>query len=1142
MALQHQFALAAQNDAQLRRSRHNSLRDGSSSSDDVHTAASSSSHLGHTQYNTAIENEQDELEEIVEPESAYDVDPAATHDAIRDIRNQQLESLQSIVHSIAEAHFDSETPDAETTQILDDMFASLRRIGGHNAPLSPTFARPSGLGLSFNQITDVDRLVLLVDRLSLAVGNVNDAKEAGLLANLTTLTHGLVESDRRMARVAALESPPRTPRTLNWTDASLRRRSSIQQQQHSPQSSSSMSAPRGSWSSFGSHATLSTSSDEAAHNADKELRSRDAPSPRSKRSDKLAEAAVLSAVPEQQHVDGSVFDMATVRQSSATPNSTAFSLESLYTPQPSSSQMVDHQSPRSDQVSNAASVGDRSDSTALPNRKHSTKTESVASTSLPGYSFDVPGYETQDTLKKAPEPQDDLPEYDEASAAFATDTKKPIETLTILERRRAKLAAQHSAYAARTPEDLAMVQSSIDRLSTVMPQLDNQRALSPEEHREASLQQMIGRLAASTSKRLNDQRSDPPSFKPSRPAPSPRVEVEQAPPVPPKTESIGQEMSRKASIVSEPEMLELQTTPSTPVSLHSGAGSTSSSRRTSLLPGAFGRKISIASIGNALRRASIYDTSKVKPKEAPEPTRTSSPLVSDLGTNRRRAATHDSRKRSDIAEGLASLFNEGTPRINGATDVTSKADKRKSFRAIDFADDTPRGRESYLGPSIEMEGDDTMDDYTFATIDTTKSNHRLSVLPAMDSPNSPVSWTSSRVSSPRSSQLISSNPSTPTWPKSPLTPISPVAPKSHKKPVISFAADTLKAPTSGRSRAASLQSQMREQGLSPLRRGKFNADCDDVSVSAAAAAIAAAAELGSNDVVCYTAAVTSNIAADTTASVSTCTTTDQAEARHIELEFLAEAQPSLGSISVMLWATANKQAKEEVVELEYGLVDDVHGESRMLQITPSEGSNVSLTIAASGVSSESGSSANMSSSSGSSGSKAERTQDRDHVSSNGISIPLPSAAVFPQSGTLHLPLDGSVCRLKLSLTPAERRLGAEESRSEGMVEFPLSAAQLSSIESLSCAVCASSSGLNVSGVTWRALPSEGWEELVDAWMCHGDQELNRSLTETAVKFASKVTKEETQEGWVGDSYLLLPQSAVKGSFLEGDGIVSIVAP
>ncbi|KOS13083.1 hypothetical protein Malapachy_1699 [Malassezia pachydermatis] len=27
----------------------------------------------------------------------------------------------------------------------------------------------------------------------------------------------------------------------------------------------------------------------------------------------------------------------------------------------------------------------------------------------------------------------------------------------------------------------------------------------------------------------------------------------------------------------------------------------------------------------------------------------------------------------------------------------------------------------------------------------------------------------------------------------------------------------------------------------------------------------------------------------------------------------------------------------------------------------------------------------------------------------------------------------------------------------------------------------------------RALPSEGWEELVDAWMCHGDQRLNVSV-------------------------------------------------
>ncbi|KAJ1024735.1 hypothetical protein NDA16_002775 [Ustilago loliicola] len=870
-ALQQQFALAVQTDAEARRSRSNSLQQ-SSSSDGARTATSSRSEFSHHSSSSIAahgndNDNDDELEEMADPtESAFDWDPAAAHDALRDVRNQQLESLQGIVHSIAEPHFErassSSGPDSEITQILDDMFASLRRIGGHNAPLSPTFARSAVANQSgFNQMSDVERLVLLVDRFTLAVGNVQDARQAGLLANLNTLTHGLVESDRRMAR-AAFDSPPRTPRTLNWSESSQRRRSSYQQpQQHhqhqqqsqcSPQSSTFLSGSRGSWSSYG---TLPTSSDEALvemqqKEAGDSTKSRESASAaKSKRSELLTEAGLLSSVPEQQHIDGSVFDMATVRQSPSTSMPSTFSVETLYARQPSATCIVAPQSPRSDQASRAASVGEKSDSTALPNRKRfSVQTDSAASTSLPGYSYDAPGYDavssaSQDNKKAAAGAQDaasgvatpdsdDLPQYEGPSSGFAGDAKKLSETPTLLERRRAKLAAQHSAYAARTPEDLAMVQSSIDRMSTVMPQLDNQRALSPEQQREVQLNQMFGRLADSNAKRLNDQRSNPPSFKPSRPAPSPRIQVERtASPAAASSKMQKQkqrempkhamvEVSRKA-MTAKPES-EMPATPTTPCSQHSG--SSNSRRASSLLPSAFSRKLSIASIGNALRRASIYDTTKVKPKEAPELHESNAIPSSQAATVRRRAATQDLRSKSDIADTLSSLFNEGTARTNGTKDASAnRLAARTGFRAIDFADDTPRGRDASLMPraSVEEEDDSMLDDYSFATVQTKNSNHRLSVVSTVpDSPHSPVcmmSSGSSHISSCRSSQMLGSNLSTPTWPKSPLTPISPVAPKKATKATVTFAADTLQPPPSGRSRAASLQSQLRENGLSPLR-------------------------------------------------------------------------------------------------------------------------------------------------------------------------------------------------------------------------------------------------------------------------------------------------------------------------------------
>lgn len=1229
-ALQQQFALAAQTDAAARRSRANSLRQGSSS-DEPRTATSSRSELSHHISNSIIAHDsdnEDQLEEMADPTetAAFDYDPAAAHNAIRDVRNQQLQSLQRILHSIAETHFEhassSTAPHSEITQILDDMFASLRRIGGHNAPLSPTFARSVLTNQSgFNQISDVQRFALLVDRLTLAVGNVEDARQAGLLANLNTLTHGLVQSDRRMAR-AAVESPPRTPRTLHWSESSHRRRRSSyqpsqqqqQQQQHysrsqhSPQSSTFMSEPRRSWSS---HGTPPTSSDEALV----ELQQKEADTTKAKRSELLAEAGLLSSVPEQQHIDPSVFDMATVRQSPSTTMPSTFSIETLYARQPPVSGLVAPQSPRSDQASGAASVGEKSDSTALPNRKRfSVQTDSAASTLLPGYSYHAPGYpyhapgyhavsyasqgdkkaaarladQEADTTGVETADSDDLPGYDGPSSAFASDSKKALETPTLLERRRAKLAAQHSAYAARTPEDLAMVQSSIDRMSTVMPQLDNQRALSPEQQREAQLNQMIGRLADSNAKRLNDQRSNPPSFKPSRPAPSPRIQVERtaSPAKMPRPAMV--QVSRKV-MTAQPESempatLTRPTMPTRPCSQHSG--SSNSRIGLSLLPSAFNRKLSIASIGNALRRASLYDTTKVKPKEAPELNDSHAMPPSQASTVRRRAATQHSRSKSDIAETLTSLFNEGSTRINGKNETSvSRLAAQIGFRAIDFADDTPRGRDASLNPhaSVEEKDDSMLDNYSFAKVEAKDSNHRFSVIStAPDSPRSPVSMMSSGSShtcSRRSSHMLGPNPATPTWPKPPLTSISPVAPKRATKTTATFAADTLAPPPSDRSRAAWLRSQLRENGLSPLGPGKSSGvpasaclvpldsfGCASASTSVPAAATSAFAG-GRNDLIIYSltgikySALSGNNAADKDPVSATITAAPPSLQSKLDLgiEYFAEAQHTLGSISVLLWtrtqAPSPQPSHTDKVQLDYTLVEEQEGQSWTLHVTPVD-ANVNLDVVS--CARESSSENERKSSSGSGGGSGEKRKlSSDHVSSpassgsGGVRIQLAAAATWPQSGRISLALGGGVCQVKLSLTEAERRAGAEESRAEGIVDFPLSASYLSaqqrSVVGLCCAVCAKQEESGEKSVLvglgrrveWRALPSEGWEELVDAWMCHGDQELNRSLTETAVRFSSKIQAgpHDGVEGeqvkrktiWVGDTYLLLPRQMLDSS-------------
>jgi hypothetical protein len=227
----------------------------------------------------------------------------------------------------------------------------------------------------------------------------------------------------------------------------------------------------------------------------------------------------------------------------------------------------------------------------------------------------------------------------------------------------------------------------------------------------------------------------------------------------------------------------------------------------------------------------------------------------------------------------------------------------------------------------------------------------------------------------------------------------------------------------------------------------------------------------------------------------------------VDVEFLAEAQPALGTVSVMLWTSTRVDAP---VELAYELVaerGDVH--SRRLRIWP-VARNVLLNVFAS------------------------------ESRAGGVEVVLPAAVRLGQSG--RVAVGAQLSRVKLVLTEAEARKGAEASRAEGMVEFPLSARELSCRQEggLGCAMCMRAGRSTPvmrweGGMDWRALPSEGWEELVDAWMCHGDQELNRSLTETAVKFSSSLHTQASTSArtvWVGDTYIVASLDALEQVVVE----------
>jgi ubiquitin-protein ligase E3 D len=87
----------------------------------------------------------------------------------------------------------------------------------------------------------------------------------------------------------------------------------------------------------------------------------------------------------------------------------------------------------------------------------------------------------------------------------------------------------------------------------------------------------------------------------------------------------------------------------------------------------------------------------------------------------------------------------------------------------------------------------------------------------------------------------------------------------------------------------------------------------------------------------------------------------------------------------------------------------------------------------------------------------------------------------------------------------------------------LDASQLSTIKPTSfiCASCSlplvQSSGIQ----NYRDLPSEHWEELVDAWMCHADQVLHSQVAKHGRGFWP-----EPGQALVGGSYILFEQSSV----------------
>ncbi|WFD39279.1 uncharacterized protein MJAP1_002250 [Malassezia japonica] len=80
---------------------------------------------------------------------------------------------------------------------------------------------------------------------------------------------------------------------------------------------------------------------------------------------------------------------------------------------------------------------------------------------------------------------------------------------------------------------------------------------------------------------------------------------------------------------------------------------------------------------------------------------------------------------------------------------------------------------------------------------------------------------------------------------------------------------------------------------------------------------------------------------------------------------------------------------------------------------------------------------------------------------------------------------------------------------------------------LGCAACHAALTTFGGAATLRALPSENWEELVDAWMCHGDQRLNASVVQGRADVEPSRTP-AADEIWVGTLLLKVASTQLVG--------------
>ncbi|KAF7325950.1 hypothetical protein MKEN_00445900 [Mycena kentingensis (nom. inval.)] len=124
-------------------------------------------------------------------------------------------------------------------------------------------------------------------------------------------------------------------------------------------------------------------------------------------------------------------------------------------------------------------------------------------------------------------------------------------------------------------------------------------------------------------------------------------------------------------------------------------------------------------------------------------------------------------------------------------------------------------------------------------------------------------------------------------------------------------------------------------------------------------------------------------------------------------------------------------------------------------------------------------------------------------------------------GKKQIRVQGTHFEIKMSTLPSSSSASADAASSAPLLDaMQLTTSSPSSFICASCSLPLVQSSTSVK--TYQDLPSEHWEELVDAWMCHTDQKLN----ERVMKHGRGGFWPEEGQALVGGSYILFEERAM----------------